>query len=230
MTKFIVSFDHGINTERGNGATIAERFDAYASARHDDMAVITDHYKAGPFPRWNMVFGANQALAEARAKILTHWHLTHQEARIALAGHSNGCDIARRTAIILDDLGIPVSTIVFVAAPLKRTIEGMGLEGNLTRQTRIANWVMEQDEVLAPDNSPIQSALRWPYGNAGKVGIDDADGWVRRFEDPDPRWQVYNRRFPWRHSEPFTGPYENAVFETIIKEIRSEPARPQAGA
>lgn len=225
-TKAIVAFDHGINTERRNGATVAERFDAYASVRIPEAAVITDHYQAGPFPRWNMLFGANQEIAEAKAKVLTHWHLAHQLAKIILVGHSNGCDITRRTAIILNDLEIPVARLIWVAAPLQRTIEGNGLTKLVAQGTRISNWVMELDEVLAPEGAPIRKALRWPYGNVGKVGLDDGDGWVRRYDDPDPAWRTFNRRFPWRHSEAFSGPYEQASFEAMVREIETEVREP----
>lgn len=217
----IVQFDHGINTPRRNGATIPERFEAYASARTPDgnVVVVTDQYQAGPFPRWNMLFGANQAIAEARADVLTHWSLTHPNVPIALVGHSNGCDIARRTAIALSERSIRVDVLVFVAAPLERTIEENGLIEVIAQGAKLSNWVMELDEVLAADDAPIRKALRWPYGNAGKCGLDDADGWVRRFEDPLPEWKVYNRRFPWKHSQAFSGTFENASFEAIYREI-----------
>jgi len=224
IPRYIVAFDHGINTARRDGATVAERFDAYAAARADDIAVITDHYPAGPFPRWNMLFGANQKIAESKCKVVTHWHLAHPRARIVLVGHSNGCDITRRTAIALDDLEIPVARLIWLAAPLERTIEKNGLAKIVGAGTKVSNWVMELDEVLAPDDAPIRAALRWPYGNCGKEGLDDADGWTRRFDTPDPSWRVWNRRFPWRHSEAFSGAYERASFEEILNEIRSETA------
>jgi hypothetical protein len=217
----ICTFEHGIRTRRSDGATIAERFQAYVTEAPDDVQVLADHYPAGPFPRINLVFGKNQALAEARARTITHWHLTHPNASLVLIGHSNGCDVARRTAIILEELQIPVALMIFVAAPLKPSLDACGLTPVLAAGARISNWVMELDEVLPPKGSFLRGLLSWPYGNAGKYGFDDADGWLRRFEEPPATWRSYNRRFPWRHCEAFSSAWELDTFDQMLTEIRA---------
>lgn len=228
--KTVILFDHGINTKRGRGPTIAERFETFVAFRRKNRntVVITDQYAAGPFPRFNMLI-RNQWLARARFGILKYWHERDPATRFCLIGHSNGCDIARRIAILAEAEGIAINTIIFVAAPLKPSIEAMRLDSGAGRGLVVSNWVMTADEVLHAPQAKLGALIRWPYSNVGKIGLIDAEENVVGYGSPQPETRIYNRIFPWAHSEAFSNRNHEKTFCVLLKEAqgRQFAAKPE---
>jgi hypothetical protein len=213
-------FEHGINTSR-RAITAPERFQAF-TAFSPMIEVLTDQYDAGPFPRWNMLY-ANERLAAARALVLEYWVETAKargnELKVSLIGHSNGCDVNRRTAIRLRARGIPVHCIVAIAGAVNKDAGKQGIAPLIEEGTHVVNWYSPNDEVLAGADSLIGAAIRWPYGNAGKVGMNGAQETVEDFAEIRVRRGIVNRAFKGKHSEYFEPRNETLTFLTISKDI-----------
>jgi hypothetical protein len=219
----VVQFQHGIRTPR-RAITAPERFQAFV-AFSDDMVVLTDHYPAGPFPKWNMML-KNQRIAEAQATVLMHWidraERQNTEIRISLAGHSNGCDINRRTAMVLEKKGRGrfVHCIIAIAGVTDPDPRKQGIAEMVERGTRLINWSSPNDRALAKEGSFLGELVRWPYSNAGRAGIMFADYQANGTEDIGEKHQIVNRTFDWGHSDYFEPANEYETFRTIARDIR----------
>lgn len=161
--------------------TWPERLERHLTAR-PRTAVLTDQYDAGPMPRLNW-FIENPKRGRAIAEWVAEWYRDGKVRSIHFVAHSNGCDIARRAINILTgEEEIPVDTAILISAPLADTTKGMrltaALEDRLLR--RLVCYVADQDAVLARQRTwrkpwtVLGSWARWPYGNLGRVGLQDA--------------------------------------------------------
>jgi pimeloyl-ACP methyl ester carboxylesterase len=222
---------HGILTGRGD-PTWPERLERWAASHWPGVAVLTDQYDSGPFPVWNC-FLRNPRAAKALSRVVENWvdqgESDGQKVRVHLVAHSNGCDIVRRLAIRLMSRGYRVESVLLFSGAVQNSAAKMGLSPFLSvgRLGRLVVYSADGDRVLAPSpdwSRPWTVALscaRWPYGNAGRVGISDAnlvlDGMGGSIPDGAPI--SVNRRFPgWEHGDFFPALFPgrmNAVFAMI---------------
>lgn len=237
----IVLAVHGILTGR-SWPTWPERLEQALEADDDHRAVVlTDHYRAGPFPRINWFHG-NPKRAKALTRVLVSWVKAMEDKgnpyRIHLIGHSNGSDLCRRVAIQLGNRGIRVESLLMVSAPSSRSLKRLGLE-TLYRSRRlntIGAYAAGRDGVLSKDPSRMRTlpgrfliwmgaALRWPYGNLGKYGFDDHEP-VERLNgyQHDRTERLFQRYFPaWGHGDFFPGDDARKLRrDTVIKTIRRD--------
>lgn len=224
----IVDVQHGIFNLRNQGVTFPEKLEAFVAihsgteGKEFEIQIINDQYNAGPFPRVNMLV-KNRRLGRAQAEILAYWHELAEQAeitvKISFVGHSNGCDVIRHAAIELYKMGVKVTSIIFIAAPLKPNIDKIGLRPLLENGTVISNWCSPNDSVLAAEGSFWGALVRWPYGNAGKVGFEGTDSQVDGYGDLREPALFYNRWFTCGHSEYFENEMEEKTFRMIIREV-----------
>lgn len=234
---------HGILTGRAD-ATWPERFERWAAARLDRTAVLTDQYDAGPFPVWNC-FIRNPRASRALGKVVENWIDSapedNQRVRVHIVAHSNGCDIARRLAIRLTSRGYDVESLLLFSAAIPNTVEKMGLwpalksEPETGRLGRLVIYSGDSDRVLAPSpdwSRPWTVALacaRWPYGNAGRVGISDADRKISGMGSTvaGDGIRAVNRVFRgWEHGDFFPPQYPGrveSVFQMIGRDMQLIP-------
>lgn len=221
---------HGILTGRSN-PTWPERFEEWAASALPDVTVLADHYKAGPFPIWNN-FWKNPRLADGVVELVENY-LDQAESPddidVHFVGHSNGCDVIRRAALRLLKRGYRVKSVLLFSAPLANTVKGLGFEPHLEDGTlgRLVAYAASDDQVLAPTldwKNPltvVQNLVRWPYGNLGRLGLQDGEEWLTR-NGPDVSRRSVTRFFPgWGHGDffPLSNPGRMAgMFETIARD------------
>lgn len=219
---------HGIMTGRSN-PTWPERLETHLATGRPDTVILTDQYEAGPFPLLNWFF-CNPKRGRATAALIDEWIASGTVRSLSFVAHSNGCDIARRAIIELTERhGIKVACAIFVSAPLPPDLEGMDLEvataeGGLKR---LMIYAASEDHVLAkPTNwkrpwTLLGSIARWPYGNAGRIGMPKHET-LEGFEGR-PTSRIATRMFRgWGHGDFF--PRNNygrtlAVFEQIEADL-----------
>lgn len=214
---------HGILTGRSD-VTWPERLQAYAHKRAPEIAVLTDQYDAGPFPRANWFFG-NPRMARAMAKRILAFRNEGDHDAVVLVGHSNGCDIVRRVAALLAKQGVTVQALIMVAPPISPRLAALGLGEHVASGLlqKVVCYYTPRDTVLAPPLSwnPITwalAAIRWPYGNMGRVGIANAITVVRG--EPTPA-DVFNRIFPdYWHTTYFDEFHSHSTFNLILTDAR----------
>lgn len=214
---------HGILTGRTD-VTWPESFQIYTHRHAPDVRVICDQYDAGPFPRLNW-FRGNPRMAKAMALRLAAWLDDSHHEGLAMVAHSNGCDIVRRVALELGKLGVRVEAIVMVAPPVSSSLDKQGLQSLIDRKLlgRVVCYYTPRDTVLARRLSwnPISwvsAALRWPYGNAGRVGLK---GCPTIFENGEaPAAPAFNRIFPkYWHTTYFNATNSRATFELMARDL-----------
>ncbi len=224
---------HGILTGRGD-VTWPERFERWAAAKLDRTAVLTDQYDAGPFPVWNYCI-RNPRAARALGKIVENWIDSAvedgQTVKVHIVAHSNGGDIARRLALRLTGRGYEVENLLLFSAAVPNSAAAMGLIPALDAGTlkNLVVYSADGDRVLAPSpdwSKPWTVALacaRWPYGNAGRVGITDFDCRVSGLLKPITG-RINNRLFPgWEHGDFFPPQYPGrveGVFSMIGRDMK----------
>lgn len=231
MKKVLIVAIHGILTGRSS-PTWPERLEIWAAERFVHASVLTDHYTAGPFPLWNC-FVQNPRAAASIAQVVEEWlEASEHHVDVHFVAHSNGCDIVRRAAIELMDRGHQVQSILMVSGPVSDSVAGMGLASYLDEGVldRLVVYAADKDAVLAPRPSwrkPwtfLSAMARWPYGNAGKVGLTDGDVWVQN-AGPVIAADVNSatRFFPgWGHGDFFPGsnPGRSAgTFDLITRDL-----------
>jgi pimeloyl-ACP methyl ester carboxylesterase len=163
-------------------------------------------------------------MAAAQAEVLAHWIRTGSvRTEISLVAHSNGCDIARHTAIALADKGIFVKNLILIAAPIEERLSATGLRSLAARGhiRRLSAWASPNDHVLHAPGDPIGAFLRWPYGNLGRAGFTDVKKTVIEYDVTPCHGTptVYTRWFNWGHGDYFTPANSADTFNTIIEEI-----------
>lgn len=208
---------HGINTDRDD-VTWPERFEAYQAQHDAGLNVVTDHYRAWPFPRINCLI-KNRRIGKAQAHVLAHWVKTGRRGTaISLVGHSNGCDIIRHTAAELIRLGIPIDKLILLAAPIDPALPKLAQAVEAGQIRSISAWCSPNDHVLGEPGNFWANAIRWPYGNLGRAGTTDG-GKILEFDPPHQAQPIYTRWFDWGHSDAFDQAHEAQTYETIITEI-----------
>lgn len=225
---------HGILTGRSL-PTWPERLELWSASALPDVTVLTDHYRAGPLPLWN-VGVQNPRAARNLLAVVENYLDGYDPADVAVhfVGHSNGCDIIRRASIRLMRRGYKVASVLMFSAPCHSSVERMGFrpyidDGSLGR---LVVYAADEDRVLAPIadwRNPItvlHNAIRWPYGNAGRVGLTDGEQWVVR-NGPEITARTATRLFPgWGHGDffPLANPGRMAgMFETIARDSGLKP-------
>lgn len=222
QARHLVLVQHGILSQ---GFTWPEKFEAHQANRRAGLHVITDHYEAGPFPRVNMLL-KNPRLGREQAETIAHWVRTGDvKTEVSLVAHSNGCDIARHTALHLAMQGIFVRQLILIAAPLPRDLGDMGLRQFADNGyfDRISVWFSPNDSVLHRPGQwlGLRRWLQWPYGNLGRTGARDVKYGLTGYEaTPVTSFtRHYNRAFNWGHNEYFAPENIERTFDTIIEEI-----------
>lgn len=218
---------HGILTGRSD-VTWPERLQAFAHRNAttcpDSFVVLTDQYDAGPFPRLNWFFG-NPKMARGMARRILSWLEDGVHERVTLVGHSNGCDIVRRVAMQLAEMEVTVEAVILIAPPLSPRLSANGLQACIDsgHLRRVVCYFTPRDTVLAPAVTAnpftwLLTAIRWPYGNMGRVGISEAI--TVEATDPAPAGVVaFNRVFPtYWHTTYFSRPTTPETFKTILSD------------
>ncbi len=220
---------HGILTGRSL-PTWPERFELWSASALPDATVLTDHYRAGPVPLWNVGVQNPRAARDLLAVVENYLDgYRPDEVEVHFVGHSNGCDVIRRASIRLMRRGYKVASVLMFSAPCHSSVARMGFapyvaDGSLKR---LVVYAADEDAVLAPTptwSKPItifQNLVRWPYGNAGRVGLTDGDETVVR-NGPEITGRTATRLFPgWGHGDffPLANPGRMAgMFETIARD------------
>lgn len=225
---------HGILTGRSL-PTWPERFELWAASALPGVTVFTDQYAAGPFPWWN-VFWQNPRAANNVDAIVENYldGMEPGDVAVHFVGHSNGCDIIRRSAIRLMRRGYRVESVLMFSAPCHSSVARMGFkpyvdDGSLGR---LVVYAADDDDVLAPTadwSKPLtvlKNLVRWPYGNAGRVGLTDGQEFVVR-NGPEITRTTATRFFPgWGHGDffPLANPGRMVgMFETIARDSGIRP-------
>lgn len=200
---------HGILTGRSN-PTWPERLEQYLTTHRPDTVVLTDQYEAGPFPRLNWFLG-NPKRGRATTALVRDWIATGTVRSLSFVAHSNGCDIARRAILELAETAGPgVAAAIFISPPLPASMEGMDLEAEIAtgHLKRLLVYAASEDSVLAPPvnwKRPwtlLGNIARWPYGNAGRIGLPEHE-MLAGFEGR-PTGRVATRMFRgWGHGDFF---------------------------
>lgn len=198
---------HGILTEQTD-ANWVDRLHAWIGMT---AAVITCRYKAGPFPIWNH-FVRNRWLARARSNEIEEFQIVarlreKRPYRVSFIAHSNGCDIAIKTARDLADRGIVTEAII--------------LTGSVTHPDVRRNGVLEliQDGFLhrafaycSGSDLPLRLPFAWPYSDLGRRGWADVPA---ELED-----RIVTRWFPgYGHSGYFAPENRERTFEQFASDI-----------
>lgn len=217
---------HGILTGRSD-VTWPERLQTFAHrVAPGGFVVLTDQYDAGPFPKINWWIG-NPRMAAAMTRRVLSWVDDGVHERVALIGHSNGCDIVRRVAIELAEMGVQVDALIMVAPPISPDLKKNGLGELLTtgKLKRAVCYFTPGDHVLAPPRTlnPLTwlgGAARWPYGNAGRVGFTGCPTVLGHA--PAPNAAAFNRIFPdYGHTTYFSPEASPSTFNTILTDART---------
>lgn len=217
---------HGILTGRSD-VTWPERLQTFAHrVNPGGFVVLTDQYDAGPFPRVNWWIG-NPRMARAMTRRVLSWLEDGVHERVALVGHSNGCDIVRRVAIELAAAGVVVDALIMVAPPISPDLKGNGLAPHLAsgKLKRVVCYFTPHDTVLAPvrNLNPLTwfgNVARWPYGNAGRVGLKDCPTVLEHADAPNAA--AFNRIFPdYGHTTYFSAAASLSTFNTILTDART---------
>ncbi len=220
---------HGILTGRSN-PTWPERFEQWVASRMCGVTVLTDHYTAGPFPWWN-VWWKNRRAALALDAVVENYidGLPPGDVTVHFVGHSNGCDIIRRSSIRLMRRGYRVASVLLFSAPCAPSVARMGFQpyvddGSLDR---LVVYAADDDDVLPPKwdrRNPwtiFRNVVQWPYGNAGRYGLTDGEQFVVR-NGAEITHRTATRFFPgWGHGDffPLANPGRMAgIFETIARD------------
>lgn len=215
---------HGILTTR-DGVTWPEAFEAYAARRAPALRVLVDQYDAGPFPRLNWL-RVNDRMARAMAARVMTWKADNPKARVVLIGHSNGCDIVRRVALLLAEAGHVVDAAVLIAPPIAADLRANGLGELLAtgKLLRAVCYATTGDKVLA---APVRwwnpltwigAAARYPYGNAGRVGWTDCPAVTA--DALPPNAAAFTRWFPgFHHTSYFEPAHVAATFNLILSDV-----------
>lgn len=226
---------HGILTDRAD-PTWPERLERYAAGRWPNTYVLTDHYNAGPLPWWN-VWIKNPRAARSIAGVVENWiEDTDDQTRVVVhfVAHSNGCDIARRAVSILIERGFPVQSLIVFSAPIDRSLVKLGLRDHLNDGTlgRFVAYCADADDVLPRTLdwrypwTYAGAAIRWPYGNLGRLGLSDGDAWVKGASIPITQ-AATTRMFPgWGHGDffPAMNPGRRAAtFAAIGHDMNLDP-------
>lgn len=220
---------HGILTGRSE-PTWPERLETRLARTRPQARTLTDHYRAGPMPRLNW-FYRNPKSGRQIARWVAHWVESYPRAKVYFVAHSNGCDVARRAIRELDsEYRITTEAAVLVSAPLPATTRGMGLDTLIEtgRLKRLVTYSSNGDIVLGKPPTLLTPwrylgrAIRWPYGNLGTIGLQDALQELKAHTGHVTA-RTANRAFDrYRHGDffPKGDPVKmNATFETIEKDL-----------
>ena len=220
---------HGILTGRED-ITWPERFETYAWLNFPDFRVLVDHYAAGPWPRINWMLG-NPKLARGQAIRMLNWVQQGKGGgRLALVGHSNGCEIVRQTAMMLAAAGAVIDCLVLIAPPIHPDLDRNGLQDLLDNGSlgRVVCYASPIDKVMARRLSwnPVtwfQHVVRWPYGNAGRVGLDRGEC-LTEDQQMAAGTRVATRWWPrYGHSTWFSPAVSHQTFDLILSDAQLDP-------
>lgn len=156
---------HGINTSLVNPAW-PWSFAAYVDQTTIQARVETEHYKAGPYPRLNTLF-VNPKLAKALANRVLLRRQLLGAAPVHIVAHSNGCVIAIDVAKRLAKSGLPVETLVLIAAAAHSDVRKNGL-----MELSASHMLGRAVAYMSPDDNVIKPLQTFPgaYGSLGARG------------------------------------------------------------
>lgn len=158
----LVACCHGILTNT-TGISWCDEFETWAWEQNPVVQVLKREYWAWPVPALN-VWVRNRILARALAREIYAYALKGA-GPISLVGHSNGCDIALKTAHRLSALGVRIRSLVLLGAACEADVvrsgifalvSGRGLDRAIAYSSR--------------DDLALRSRLIWPFGRLGFTG------------------------------------------------------------
>lgn len=211
---------HGINNDLRDAAW-PWRFAAYVDRCRLDAHVETEHYKAGPHPRWN-TYVINPRIAKALANRVLMRREILGEAPVHIVGHSNGGVVAVEVAKRLVKAGVRVETLVLIAAAVHSDIERSGLKA-LSDKDMLGKAVAYY--------SPIDPVIRYlqsfpgAYGSLGARGFEagkrERVGFhVDGYGDAPPFADFVSRRFDnFGHSEYFSPAWADATYASTLQDM-----------
>ncbi|MFZ2190447.1 MAG: hypothetical protein WAV48_06740, partial [Candidatus Magasanikiibacteriota bacterium] len=167
-------------------------------------------YWTGPTPRLN-VWWRNPRHARALFNELVAYRgVVANQRRITIVGHSNGCDIALRTAKLLAAAGITVTALILAASVTDPDVDKSGVlslicSGRL--RTAFA-YASDHDVPLA-----IPAMFKWPYSDLGRKG------WMANGKPLETDYTIVTRWFPgYGHGDYFSATNRDATFNLIAQD------------
>lgn len=189
---------HGILTNQTE-ASWPDRLDAHLW----DCKVLKREYAAGPFPIWN-TFIKNHQLA---AKLVAELALFGEYWQFHIVAHSNGCDVALKTAKQLAARGRRVETLILTGSITHPSVTKSGVL-ELVREDRIGRAFAYCSE----GDLPLRLPFRWPYYDLGRRG------WADVPDDLSDR--IVTRWFPgYGHGGYFGAENRGATFERFREDM-----------
>lgn len=217
---------HGINTGLTNPAW-PWRFAAFVAKAGIEAHVETEHYKAGPFPRWNQYI-VNPPVAKALANRVLMRREILGRAPVHILAHSNGSVVALSVARRLAKAGVPVETLVLVAGAIHSDIAKSGLQALSDGRmlNRSVAFCSSSDAVV----KYLQS-LPGAYGSLGARGFE-MEGrrvgfQIQGYAESPPFADFVVRRFDgFAHSEYVTPAWEQATYATALRDMGFDDVAP----
>lgn len=188
----LIAAVHGILT-RQTVASWPDKFAVWMDARDPSVRVVEKEYLAGPFPPWN-VWAKNWLLAYALAAELELWARDGRE--ISIVAHSNGCDIAQKTARELARRGVEIEALVLIAGAAQSDVDKSGIADLFRR-----GFVERAIAYSSPRDRAVSNVLIWPYGHLGSRG-----------------WTLNGQPYGQPYGEPIT-PHESAPESCIVTRL-----------
>lgn len=211
---------HGINTDLVEAAW-PWQFAAFVDRCRIDAHVETEHYKAGPHPRWNQYI-VNPRIAKALANRVLMRREILGPAPVHIVAHSNGGVVAVKVAQRLAKAGVRVETLVLIAAAIHSDIEWSGLKA-LSDSGMLGKAVA----CYSPVDPVIKHLQTFPgaYGSLGARGFETGKrervGFhVDGYGEAPPFADFVSRRFDgFRHSEYFTPAWRDATYTSALEDM-----------
>lgn len=190
---------HGILTDTTRRSWCDE-FDRWAWVQNRGVKVIKREYWSWFVPAFN-VWARNRIQARALAEEI-YGFAKDGAGPISIIAHSNGCDIALKTAHRLSALGVKLRSLVLIGAACESDIVRSGIFALVSGGglARAAAYASANDLALC-------SKFIWPYGRLG------FEGWKLRGDSfSDAR--IITRWFtPFGHGEYFAAENREKIFD-----------------
>lgn len=212
--KRLIAAVHGI-LARATIPSWPDKFNVWLADRDTHVHVIEKEYIAGPFPAWN-VWAKNWFLAYSLAAELELWAKDGWE--ISIVAHSNGCDIAQKTARELARRKVEMEALILIGAAAQADVEKSGIADLYMR-----GFLNRAIAYSSPQDKIVSNIMIWPYGRLGHTG------WTIRGKpyaepitphEPAPEAGIITRWFPsYGHCDYFADAARAATFEQLYQDV-----------
>lgn len=150
------------------------------------------------------VFVRNPRIAKGLAAEIA----LHRDVAIHFVAHSNGCDIALRTAKELIARGIPVASLLLVSSVTDEDVERTGIL-RLVRSGMLGQAIAYSSR----RDLPLRLPFKWPYRSLG------IHGWLLRGKKFGSD-KIFTRRFDvWGHGDFFSATNRATTFRFIKRDL-----------